>query len=63
MDGNVQGKHLPPTIADEMDALDRWLYLPIRTYVDARMSLVNEPFAQEQLKMAQILQREDNEHH
>lgn len=48
---------------DEMAALDRWLYLPIRTYVDARTSLVYELFTQEQLKMAQILQREDNEHH
>lgn len=48
---------------DEMAALDRWLYLPIRTYVDARTSLVYELFSQEQLKMAQILQREDNEHH
>jgi hypothetical protein len=46
---------------DEMAALDRWLYLPIRTYVDARTSLVYELFSQEQLKTAEILQKEDSE--
>lgn len=46
---------------DEMAALDRWLYLPVRTYVDAHTSLVYELFTQEQLKTAEILQNEDKE--
>lgn len=46
---------------DEMAALDPWLYLPIRTYVDAHTSLVYELFSQEQLNTAESLQKEDSE--
>jgi hypothetical protein len=37
---------------EELESLDRWLFDPIRTYVDIRTGLIYELFTQTQLQQA-----------
>lgn len=41
---------------DEMAGLNQWLYLPVRTYIDAQTGLVYELFTKAQLEIAKTLQ-------
>jgi hypothetical protein len=53
-DDLLQGVTLERT--DELAPLDQWLYLPLRTYVDARTGFVYELFGKDQLETARRLQ-------
>ena len=53
-DDLLQGVTLEGT--DELAVLDQWLYLPLRTYVDARTGFVYELFSKDQLETAKRLQ-------